>query len=130
MTDVKYTDEEIRANRIAWVKALRSGRYKQGRGGLLGQRVNGNPTYCCLGVAARIHNLPAKALGAAALLRRSEGRTRATAEALVDVARACGLHGSTQNKLARMNDDMANPSDFKAIADWIEKRFGLADEEG
>jgi hypothetical protein len=37
----------------AWVAALRSGRYRQGRGGLRGQDVDG-PRYCCLGVLCEL----------------------------------------------------------------------------
>lgn len=36
-----------------WVKALRSGKYKQGIGQL--RRDNGEPKFCCLGVLCDIH---------------------------------------------------------------------------
>lgn len=41
-----------------WVKALRSGRYKQGKHSL--KIINGIPRYCCLGVLCDLH---AKAKG-------------------------------------------------------------------
>lgn len=44
----KYTPEEARA---LWVKALRSGKYKQGTGRLRGE----DKSYCCLGVACDLY---------------------------------------------------------------------------
>lgn len=41
--------------RTKWLKALRSGRYKQGRLQLLDNKQN---TYCCLGVAAKVCRIP------------------------------------------------------------------------
>lgn len=42
-----WTEQEQREHRRDWVKALRSGQYKQGRGYLRSYR----DQYCCLGVA-------------------------------------------------------------------------------
>lgn len=44
-----YTDEEIRANRLAWITALESGKYKQGHGTL-----HSADGFCCLGVVCDI----------------------------------------------------------------------------
>lgn len=43
------TKKAIKANRKKWIAALRSGKYKQGRGILYNKK---NNTFCCLGVAA------------------------------------------------------------------------------
>lgn len=37
----------------AWVQALRSGRYKQGTGGLRNDEKKGSSAFCCLGVLAQ-----------------------------------------------------------------------------
>ena len=48
MTD--WTKEEQAAHRAHWIKALRSGDYKQGRGALV-QKYGQVTQFCCLGVA-------------------------------------------------------------------------------
>lgn len=45
------TKEQIKNNR-KWIKALRSGRYKQGV-----KRLRGDDKFCCLGVACDISGL-------------------------------------------------------------------------
>lgn len=40
--------------KAAWVTALRSGEFKQGRGALFGSDDQGNPSYCCLGVLSKL----------------------------------------------------------------------------
>jgi hypothetical protein len=44
-------NQEIKA---AWVAALRSGEFEQGRGALFGPDDQGNPSYCCLGVLSKL----------------------------------------------------------------------------
>lgn len=39
-----------------WLKALRSGKYKQGRGTLCQIDKNGNESFCCLGVLCDLYN--------------------------------------------------------------------------
>ena len=53
-----YTKEERQANRKAWIKALRSGKYKQGRFALR-SKSSGGEVHCCLGVACDISKLGA-----------------------------------------------------------------------
>jgi hypothetical protein len=50
MTVVSYTPRQQAANRKKWIKALRSGKYKQGKGYL---HIKGEKqdSFCCLGVA-------------------------------------------------------------------------------
>lgn len=47
------TQKQIR-NVKKWIKALRSRKYKQGRGHLCRVQANGKENYCCLGVACEI----------------------------------------------------------------------------
>jgi hypothetical protein len=47
-----YDPVEFKAK---WLKALRSGRYKQATG-ILRRRQDGHPAYCCLGVACNLIN--------------------------------------------------------------------------
>lgn len=50
-TDIKRTPQQVR-NIKRWVKALRSGAYKQANGALCQWSPDGTEAYCCLGVAA------------------------------------------------------------------------------
>ena len=90
-----------------WVKALRSGRYKQAKECLY----NGGG-YCCLGVLARVQGAKTNELGD---------------EYLEDDLKkyAAGLRLDSQKVLARMNDGSGNDysKTFKEIADYIEKRY-------
>lgn len=47
-----YTEEEIAQHRATWIEALRSGEYKQGVNSLCRMGMDGDPRFCCLGVAA------------------------------------------------------------------------------
>ena len=52
-----YTLQQQKENRKAWVKALRSGDYKQGKGALCQKDNTSNLLFCCLGVAGDISPL-------------------------------------------------------------------------
>lgn len=49
MNHTTYTSEEIAAHRAEWLRALRSGEWKQGK-----QRLRSGDEYCCLGVACTL----------------------------------------------------------------------------
>lgn len=49
----RYTKEEIRENRLKWIRALESGRYKQTRGQLR-RDLGSTAGQCCLGVACTV----------------------------------------------------------------------------
>lgn len=88
------------ALKATWLGALRSGKYKQGKGSL--RPAPG--VFCCLGVlceAAHIHTWDT------ALVKADPGQQ--------DV-----LSVDMQLQLATMNDQGA---DFNEIADWIEKNL-------
>lgn len=99
--------------KTAWLKALRGGRYKQGKSDL----VNESGEYCCLGVLARIQGAKKEEILNMSFL---DG----------DLAKyAAGLRKESQNKLANMNDGVSfsgekiPASSFLEIADYIEKKY-------
>lgn len=98
MKTVKLTQAKCRK----WIKALRSGKYRQWRGRLHGknQHVEG---YCCLGVAEKVCDLP-----------------RASNYEL-NIAKIPGLEYKQSERLIIMNDkERAN---FNEIASYIEERI-------
>ena len=85
----------------AWIKALRSGEYKQGRGTL-----SADSHFCCLGVYGAINGVPEEDLIGRGLLPPHV------------------LPQTTQSRLAGMNDGIgAFQMTFKEIADHIEKHI-------
>ena len=50
---MKYTKKQIAANRKKWIAALRSGKYRKGKG-YLKQKDTHRNKYCCLGVACEL----------------------------------------------------------------------------
>lgn len=109
----------------AWVKALRSGKYKQGRGRL---RMREN-TFCCLGVLCDLHNKQLKR----SLWKRDHsisghwlyGKKYNDAVLTNGVMRWAGLRQSDPRvgefALTQCND--AFKLDFKRIARLIEKHL-------
>lgn len=91
-----------------WVSALYSGEYKQCQGKLMHEDLNGEKSYCCLGVYA------------AAVLKRKPHRIRdkkLLANNIIPLA--------IQKRLAEMND---RGETFNYIARYIEN-YGLLDGE-
>ena len=105
--------------RKAWVKALRSGKYKQGRNKLR----NKNNEYCCLGVlcelAVKEGVIPEPKEG-----RRGYSYNRQAAYPPVLVAEWAGLKvrkGSYSNGVSDLAHDNDNGKSFDKIADTIER---------
>lgn len=99
-----------------WLKALRSGEFTQGRGGL---HDSDTDAYCCLGVACRIVQ-PRKSLGGYGFI---EPQLRAKVPKM--------LIGTYDNELiallTTMNDgcviDGIKRKSFKQIANFVEKNL-------
>lgn len=94
-----------------WVKALRSGRYRQAEGYLeeLG-------SYCCLGVLCKV--------GRKDIYKSKEGGEQLLNSDTLNWAQ---LTNEDQVLLSHMNDGIhkyrGNKKNFKEIADWIEENL-------
>ena len=93
------------AVKAKWCKALKSGKYRQGEGALYE-----NGRYCCLGV---LRTLMPKEF-------QQDSKVDENGTLNSKQLSWAGLHHSTQDNLAEMNDCGIK---FKAIADYIEKRL-------
>jgi len=99
-----------------WLKALRSGRYKQAQGCL-----KDNDKFCCLGVLADVQGCAWKKDDYGRSMPIIDGKGANTNGCgFLEPRFAGGIRRATQEKLADMND--CNNS-FEAIADYIEKRL-------
>jgi hypothetical protein len=99
--------EQIKANRAKWVKALRSGRWKQGTGRLhCRHSVTGKLTHCCLGVASRVCKMP------------PEFEARGAEQLTLSGAHLLGLDHRHMFHLIYAND--SEGKNFSQIADMIE----------
>lgn len=102
--------------KVAWVKALRSGKYEQTNGVLHASCENDQGrdqhAYCCLGVLCKV-----------AVKRIPHGATSLDSPSLQDLRDSLNLgeieEGHKQHKLTVFND--YKRWSFKRIASWIEK---------
>lgn len=105
-----------------WLDALRSGRFKQGRGMLDSGRLDYPPThsYCPLGVLCRVAGVRFTVRGVPRRLRvNGKLVSLASRSILYDEGRAFfGLSEMAMNRLIKLNDD--REKSFAEIADWIE----------
>ena len=97
-----------------WLKALRSGKYRQADGALCITR-NKRNSYCCLGVLARVAG--AKFHGRVPYL---DGIQIGGGDQEYLTPGFAGLNPRTQETLGSMNDEGHK---FSEIADWIEKNL-------
>lgn len=112
-----------------WVKALLSGRYKQGVAALHKVQAGQADRFCCLGVACKVARLPSEkpdtfsgAVGYYSSASSLDGTTIARTGMLPpDFRRKIGLSVKDQSVLMRMND--ASGSNFKQIAAWIKSKL-------
>jgi hypothetical protein len=111
-----------KAMKARWLKALRSGRYKQADGTLF-DRIGSSrkPAYCCLGVLARCEKRLDMKTGCFITDDGEEGCTELlTTPGDFNLARFQMLPKRIQVKLSEMNDDGQS---FTEIADWIEENL-------
>lgn len=113
-----------KAIKARWIKALRSGRYRQGEGGL---RIDdGKPEYCCLGVLAQIQGARWDADGCPHLGKQLVGHAAGPSFFLTPKI-AAGVRYPTQKRLAEMNDGTgrfaSRAVSFDDIADYIERKL-------
>lgn len=101
-----------------WIKALRSGEYKQGENQLHNQFDN---TYCCLGVACRIMH-PRKELNSGVI---SSALSNLKGVKVPEILK--GEFDSTYDDYNPLVEKLVNMNDggksFKVIANWIEKNL-------
>jgi hypothetical protein len=100
-----------------WVEALRSGKYKKGRGAL-----KNRGRYCCLGVLCDIG--PTKWHYGTAIL----GKCRSDLTLPTNFRARLKISDSDENTLMAMNDGIGRighgqRTTFKKIADWIERNL-------
>lgn len=112
-------DPELKAQ---WLTALRSGKYQQGRGGLLDMG-DGDKAFCCLGVLGHLCGATDNSLQGSQILEdvymsHLLGGWNPESKGFYpfDPARP-ETHITLQRRLAAMND---NGKSFAEIADWIE----------
>ena len=120
-----------------WIKALKSGNYKQGSGSLKRYYENIEPRYCCLGVACSVAGVPEEYISGEWIDEDVDFDLDHFPE-LPKVLQGSGDENELVGKLSAMNDyTTINPdtdeeehkSDFEKIADWIDENIKGVDNE-
>lgn len=102
-------------DKVKWLKALRSGKFKQGNGSLKGRNYDGDQVFCCLGVLKEVCPSYKKMRGQAYLdadLAKGSSFKFPEPRFVKFIADPC------QVKLAHFNDEGVP---FTRIARWIER---------
>ena len=102
-----------------WVKALRSGDYKQGRGQLKRSEKNGNTRFCCLGVLCDISLLTTWGQAVDSYFG-STGHLTPKVREWSGITSRSGAIFNTEFALTTYNDEGKT---FDEIADIIEKHW-------
>lgn len=97
-----------------WIKALRSGKYHQGREKLIQTDGYGDPQYCCLGVLCSVMGKTDKQIRT---MRNGGDRNQLLS---TPFAESLGIDFETQEHLASRND---NGETFKLLANYIEQKL-------
>lgn len=107
-------DAEIKAK---WVKALRSGKYKQGRSALR----SATDEFCCLGVLCNV--VAPNEWNEAALngIAFTHGKHRAGSVPMPEYTSPIGIEHDQVSKLWKLND--FDGRNFREIADYIEQNL-------
>jgi len=102
-----------------WVKALRSGKFKQAESFLKIDYDDGNPTHCCLGVLCELYNDEMRKSKKKTLpVRSSDNFLPRKVMNWAGMQSRDGKFGYYESDLTRMND---GGKSFKVIANTIEK---------
>lgn len=108
----------------AWIKALRSGKYKQGQGTLF---LQSSKNYCCLGVLVRVCGIRTDSR---LLIDNSDITTidlkkyhlsKEKLKKFKTVHSYFNLYRQIESQLIKMNDD--NGCNFNEIANYIDKHL-------
>ena len=113
----------------AWVKALRSGKYRQSYASLKAVK-NKHSSYCCLGVLAEVKGVKWERMVSYShtvdRCPRVNGKIVSEDESAVYLdPKFAGISIKIQKKLAEMNDgdQYGKVYNFREIADYIEKNL-------
>lgn len=110
--------------KAAWLHALRSGRYRQGRGRLRGPAPDGGPDlFCCLGVLCDLGARKAwrkGVTGVTGVAYTGPAGDAQTGFLPESINRAAGLSYDAMERLVGMND---HGRTFPQIAAWIERNL-------
>jgi len=114
-----------------WIKALRSGEYKQARRSLLKIDNKGKESFCCLGVLCNeeLDDDWVREGGNDYGFLRKQSEDVDSSELPEDFRIKIGLSDTDQRTLTQMNDGITdgissiNRHSFSSIADWIEKNL-------
>ena len=99
-----------------WVKALRSGKYKQGQGTLrIWDKVSHRSAFCCLGVLRELMPADLKTVS------EKDSFGKPTGALSNKQLKFTGLTRKKEEVLIEMNDAIGNT--FKEIADYIEQKL-------
>lgn len=99
-----------------WIRALRSGRYKQAR-----RKLRGDNGYCCLGVLCDISGKGNwRELNTGCWVYDYRGLS-SSAYPCEEIRKSIGLRSVEMEELISMND--SEKTNFDTIADWIENRI-------
>ena len=104
-----------RKTKTAWVRALRSGKYRQGAGALR----NRDSEFCCLGVLCHISPLVKIKQHAGDFdVTYTDGASVSSSKIPSWYRERLGITRDEQDALVSLNDEDKAP--FDEIADWIE----------
>lgn len=112
---------------MKWVAALRSGKYKQGKGRLHKVDASNHHKYCCLGVLCDVVGAPKERVGSVFYYG---GRAGVLPNVVVDLVGMHSVEGTLgDTSLTYLNDIYLNDGEvgprknFSQIADIIEKNW-------
>lgn len=111
--------------KAAWLEAMRSGRYKQGRGSLRGGPPGGSD-FCPLGILCDLGERKAweRDPGYGTWTYTGPNGSRTSGFPPLEVMKLAGLTHTAAVTVANMNDGLNGPPrSFSEIADWIERNL-------